>query len=279
MSVTLLAVTSDQHAGSTVALCPPTITLDDGGSYVASAGQRWLWDRWGAFWKRVAELRKRHRAKLVAAFNGDMTDGDHHGTTQILSGNPTAQAAVVNELMKIPLALSPDALFFIRGTEAHVGKSAAFEERVALGLKKDGRPVIGDAQTGTASHWHAKLELEGVRIDLAHHGRMGQRPWTKGNVVANYAAEIFYDHAARGEPHPHLAIRSHQHRYADTGNAHPVRVIQTQAWQLATAFIHRINPGAIADVGGIIVICRDGGFEVEALTYHPASPATWSLGA
>jgi hypothetical protein len=273
---TVFVVTSDLHCGSTVALCPPRIALDDGGAYDASKAQRWVWQNWLAFWKRVAAVRKEHHASLIAAFNGDMTEGDHHKSTQVLSGNPTAQAAVVNEAMRIPLALSPDQLFFIRGTEAHVGASAAFEERIAAGLLKDKRPVIGDSATGTASHWHARIEIDGVRIDMAHHGRVGTRPWTKPNVTMNLAAEIFYNHALHGIPHPHLAFRSHMHQFVDTGCTHPVRVIQTPAWQLATAFIHRIAPGSIADVGGIIVVIKNGRYEVEPVIYHPDPPAQWS---
>lgn len=278
----VIAIVSDTHCGSTVALCPPSIALDDGGAYQASRPQLWLWESWLAFWNRVAELRRVYGADLFTVFNGDVTDGDHHGTTQILSGNPTAQAAVVNAVMEVVLDQRPTQMFFVRGTEAHVGKSAAFEERIALGLQKDGRPVCGDPVTGTASWWHLRMEVQGVRLDFAHHGRYGQRPWTRGNVVLNYAAEIFYDHAAEdayradGETsYPHLAFRSHQHRYFDTAGAHPTRLIQTPAWQLATAYIHRINPGAIAHVGGIIVTIDDGRATVEPILFRPLKGEPW----
>lgn len=273
---TVLAIVSDLHAGSTVSLCPPTIPLDDGGAYDSTKAQRWLWERWLTYWKRVAAVRKEHGASLIAVVNGDLTDGGlHHGTTQLISPNPTSQAAVVDAALHAPKSLAPDQWLFVRGTDVHVGPSACFEERVALGLKKDGQPVIMDTDTGTASHWHAKLEIDGVRLDFAHHGRVGSRPWTKPNVTANLAAEIFYNHAANGLPHPHLAFRSHMHQFVDTGGIHPVRVIQTPAWQLATAFIHRIAPGSIADVGGIIVVIDKGRFTVEPVIFHPDPPATW----
>jgi hypothetical protein len=275
VSATLIAITSDQHAGSTVALCPPTIDLDDGGAYTASKAQRWLWEDWLSFWQRVERVREKEKAKLYQVFNGDLTDGNHHGTTQILSGNSSVQAHVVSECMKVPLELAPDKMWFIRGTEAHVGKSAEGEEKIADGLRRDKRPIVRDRDTNTSSHWHAKLEVDGVRFDFAHHGRMGQRPWTEQNVVNNLAAEIFYEHAERGEPHPHFAIRSHHHRYADTGDAHPVRVIQTPAWQLATAFIHRIAAGKLADIGGIILLVRDGEVAREKVLFRPKSPTVW----
>jgi hypothetical protein len=271
---TLIAVTSDQHCGSTVALCPPRIELDDGGIYEASKAQQWLFGHWGAFWERVSRLRDDYHADLYTVFNGDLTEGYHHGTTQILTANPTAQAAVVDEVMRVPLALGPDKMFFVRGTEAHVGKSAAYEERIALGLQKDGRNVIGDADRGTASHWSLNMLVQERLLNFEHHGRMGQRPWTKPNIVANYAAEIFYEYASRGDRHPDLAFRSHLHRYVDTYDQHPVRVIQTPAWQLATAFTYRLSTPALADIGGIIAIVRDGEILKENYLAKPSRPTT-----
>lgn len=275
MRTTVIAITSDQHCGSTVALCPPKIALDDGGVYNASKAQRWLWVGWTTFWKRVEAVRKQERASLIQVYNGDMVDGDHHGTAQILSGNPTAQAAVVNAALHVPKALSPDQMFFIRGTEAHVGKSAAFEERIALGLRKDGHPVVGDTDTGNASHWHAKMEIDGVRLDFAHHGRMGQRPWTKGNITNLLAFQIWTEHHLRNEPPPHLAVRSHLHQFWDTANSYPTRLIQTPSFQLATAYVHKVAAESIADVGGCIVVIKHGHFTVEPVLFRPASPAVW----
>jgi hypothetical protein len=273
----VLAVVSDLHAGSTVALCPPSIHLDDGGTYHASKAQRWLWDRWKDYWERVEQTRRRLNATLIHVFNGDLTEGDHHRTTQILSGNPTAQAAVVNEVLRVPLAQKPSAIAIVRGTEAHVGPSAAFEERIATGLRRDGWPIISDEDVGNDSHWVLPMDIQGVRLNFAHHGKYGTRPSTKMNTVIGLAFDIFNHHALNNRPHPHLAIRSHQHRYADTHDAYPTRLIQTPAWQLSTAFIHKLNPDAIADVGGLIVTIVDGKLDVDPIIYHPDPPKAWSL--
>jgi hypothetical protein len=273
----VFAVSSDHHCGSTVALCPPSLRLDDGGEYHASKAQRWLHEGWLAYLARVAAVRDDEDADLYMGFNGDFTEGNHHGTTQILSGNPNAQAAVVDAVMRPVLDLKPDKMFFVRGTEAHVGQSGSVEERIASGLRKDKRPVVGD-ERGNASHWHLKMDIQGVRFDLAHHGRVGTRPWTKPNVTANLAAEIFYAHAASGQAHPHLAIRSHMHQWVDTHDQHPVRVIQLPAWQLATSFIHRIDTsGKLADIGGIICVIRNGELSVEKVKLTPDPVPTWRV--
>lgn len=274
----VIAVVSDLHAGSTVALCPPTIKLDDGGKYEASDAQKWLWANWLDFWKQVEARRKKHKAKLIQVFNGDLTEGDHHKTTQILSGNPTAQAAVVNEVMAIPLKMKPDALAFTRGTSAHVGPSAAYEERAALGLWKDGRPVIKEEGTGNCSHWNAKLDILGTLLDFAHHGKHGANVRTKMSVINGLAHDIFVEHSIDKRPYPHLAFRSHMHQYADTFDAYPTRLIQTPAWQLHTEYVHRISTtGKLAHIGGIIVVVTDDGYSVEPVIYRPDPPKAWTL--
>lgn len=79
----------------------------------------------------------------------------------------------------------------------------------------------------------------------------------------------------QGERHPDLAVRSHMHRYADTYNAYPTRLIQTGAWQLATAYVHKIAPNTLADIGAITIAIRDGKFEVEPFFLKPKPPAVW----
>lgn len=278
----VLAVVSDVHAGSTVALCPPEVGLDDGGAYKASRAQQWMWECWCDFWGRVDATRQHLDAQLYTLFNGDLVDGNHHGTTQILSGNPNAQAQVLNECIRVPLDLKPDRIWIIRGTDAHVGQSASAEERIADGLRRDKRPIVSEANTGSASHWHARVAIHGKRFDFAHHGRVGTRPWTKPNIVLNLAAEIFMEHAGedfdanRPPTAPHVAIRSHMHQFVDTGNAHRTRVLQTPAWQLATSFINRIAPGKLGEVGGIIIVVREGQApEVTPVLYKAEPVALW----
>lgn len=271
----VLAVVSDVHCGSTVAVCPPKIELDDGGEYVASKAQRWLWQGWLSFWSAVDATRNELSADLYTVFNGDLTEGFHHGTTQILTGNPTAQSRVVDACMSPVLELEPEKMFFVRGTAAHVGKSAAYEERIALGLWKDKRPVQKDPDTGTASWWHLPMEIQGRRLSFAHHGRMGQRPWTKHNIPALLAHQIFMERATRELPHHHLAVRSHFHTFVDTHEVSPTRLIQTPAWQLHTEYAWKAVPENLADIGGIIIAIQDGHLNVHPFLVKPVPTAPW----
>jgi len=273
----LLAVVSDIHAGGTTAVCPPEITLDDGGKYTASKAQTWLWECWGDYWHQVATRRADLDAKLVVLFNGDAVDGNHHKTTQIMSGNPNAQAAAWNETIAVPLSLKPSHIVMTRGTSAHVGESACAEERIADGLRRDKRPVVSDPATGAASLWHWYADLDGVTVDATHHGRIGQREHTRASGIVLYAHDIHLSYTKRGEPPPMLAFRGHNHKFADSFDACEPRVVATGAWQLGTGYVHKVAPDSIADIGGAIAIIRDGAYTVEKIQYHAERGTPWRL--
>lgn len=271
----LLAVVGDTHCGGTTALCPPRVTLDDGGQYLASKAQSWLWQSWLDYWRQVDAARKKADATLYVVFNGDLVEGAHHGTTQILSGNPNAQAAVLNAAIAVPLALKPDKIFIVRGTEAHVGQSASAEERIADGLRRDKRPVVGDPDTETASWWHLRMDVNGVLIDIAHHGRTGHREHTRGNAANLHAHDILLSYLKTKDRPPDLCLRAHYHRFNDSFDMCPVRVVTNGAFQLATGFVHKVAADTIADIGGLIVTCKDGAYTVEKIQFKPERGSVW----
>lgn len=271
----VLAVVSDLHCGSTVGLCTPEpVELDDGGTYLISPAQRWLYDNWLDFWTRVGNA-KRTAGWCGVLVNGDAVDGDHHGTVQIVSRDPGVQMWILKKVFEPALRLKPDWIGVVRGTEAHVGKNASVEESFARWLVKEGFRVPKDRETRMQTAWHLNAEIEGTLLSATHHGRIGNRPWTKANMVLNLAAQVFYEYAARGERHPDLAIRSHFHTFQDSYDAHPVRVIQTPAWQLATAYAHRVVPELLADIGGLILTFEKGKPpQVERVLYQPKRAST-----
>ena len=69
--VNLIAV-SDLHINSSVAICPPRVQLDDGGTYHPSPGQRWLNECFADFQARVNEL----KGVKVLMLCGDMGELD-----------------------------------------------------------------------------------------------------------------------------------------------------------------------------------------------------------
>ncbi len=272
----LLAVVSDVHAGSTVAVCPPEgVRHDDGGVYHPSKLQLWLWHHWEQFWARAKALRKQHKADLGVLCNGDACDGPgHHGTHQSISpNNAEAQSYVIDRVFSVPKALSPDWWVFVKGTFSHVGQGADSESALAKSLGAEREP---ETQAWSWYHWSA--EVHGVRLDATHHGRSGGRPWTRLSAAGILASEIIQQCAEVGRPLPHVAFRSHKHVPYDTHDEHVVRVVGLPSWQAPTGYSWQVVPEHLVrqQYGGVLVLIRpDGSYHLEKYYFRPDPSPPW----
>ena len=260
---TILAVVGDTHINSSVGLSPLTINLDDGGTYRASKGQRWLWYNWLDYWQSVTDLVTKHEgAKVWTVFNGDLVEGDGKNRShQLITQNDTTVMSMALDAIRPALEAS-DRLFVVRGTAAHVGLSASLEEKVAIDIE-----AVKCKETDTYSWWKLLLDCDGVLFDITHHGNVGRLPWTKSNPLNVLASRLIMDYA--GYRLPQVAIRSHNHIYVETYNNFPVRVIAAPAWQLKTEYTHRLGVVEAADIGGAIFVCDGGNYDCIIKRYKP----------
>lgn len=288
----VLGLAGDIHAGSTLGLCPPTgVELDDGGTYMPSAHQAWLWHHWIAAWLHVQQVLERERrvadddVDFGLVCNGDSTDGNHHNTVQIISPAEGAHIKCAAECWREPLKLSPKWTWIIRGTEAHVGKSGGLEEGMSVAMDREGAPIVRAPGTekrerGPWSWWELQAEFNGRLVHFTHHGRMGQRAHTRASYAKLYAFDIWAERKLRDERAPDVAVRSHCHLYDDTGPAHPTRpvtrLIALPAFQLKTAYGYRIAAESLSDVGiGVLIIRGNGKIEVDSYVVSPSRGEIW----
>ena len=117
---------SDIHAGCQLGLCPPRVKLDSGGSYHHSDLQKKVWAMWKHFNNKWIPMVTKGEP-FVLVMNGDAIDGVHHGSKTQISHNITDQKNIAYEILA-PLVERAEKYFHVRGTEAHVGKSAEHEE-------------------------------------------------------------------------------------------------------------------------------------------------------
>lgn len=252
---TVLAIVSDLHCNSTVALCPPVINLDDGGTYKASEQQRWIWRQWRLFWGMVNEARA---DRLIVILNGELADDNRHATTQLVTRNPADMMRLSIECLRPMLDIAPDAIYVTRGTEAHSGASAWLDEAIAKDI--GAVPSLPDV----SSHWQLRLKVDGVRLDVAHHppGGGGRLPWTRANYANRLAIQAWMEAAMSKEKPPDLYIRGHVHAPGDSYETQPTRAVILPSWQLTTSYGHRIG-GGVLPVGGAFVTCDDGQYRIE----------------
>lgn len=257
----VVAVVGDVHANSTVALCPPSFTLDDGGTYYASKYQIFLWRRWSKFWGEVQEVRKKEKARLTIVVNGEVVDDNYHKTTQLVTKNPADLIRLSASVLEPATSLlkNGEDLIIVRGTEAHTGPSACLDEMVARDL---GATPPEPDEPVCYSWWHFRGMFNQTLIDVAHHPGTGHRlPWTKGNDANRLAMRVQIQAMDFGQPLPHLAIRGHNHRDSDSFDNHQTRAIIHPSWQLGSSFGHRLG-GDWLKFGGLYVVCREDSYEV-----------------
>ena len=263
MGTHLITAMGDLHAGGSTAICPPEgIELDDGGFMTPNKIQTWLYECWRDCWDvQFRALYELHRpARLTFVANGDLIEGHHHNSPQASPLVGQHFRAAHKLLETGPLVYKPDYIHFIRGTEAHVGRVGELEEGLARTLKAEGHNVVEDPDTGQASSFWRRIVADGVRLDVRHHGRAGFRAHTRGSLERYYSQDIELEHYLDGVEPPHLAIRSHNHRYMDSGKSHKwtTRLVGLPCWQAMTSYAHRITAESLSDVGIVCFIVKDG---------------------
>jgi hypothetical protein len=255
---------ADTHTNHKVGLNIPTRQLDEGDTWGACKIQRWLFNTFGDFMEQTDKLKK---GELIGVVTGDFIDIDEKDRTHQIISRDQADAVIGAQNVLEPFANMCESVYFIRGTEAHVGKSAWAEELVASDF--DNAVVCPD--TKKKSWWHLPLEVEKVQMDIAHHpaSNGGGRPMNSLSPVSRLATDTLFQYANAKERLPNLVIRAHIHRYADSRDAFSVRGIILPPLCLLGAFARRLGINETPQVGGLLIFCENGEYEVKPILYQP----------
>ncbi len=253
-SVTNLIVVSDLHVGCQLALCSPEgPRMDEGGGYSLTRAQGVLWEWWREFWGEWVP-KVTHGEPFAVAVNGDTLDGSHHGATHQWTHNITDQRREAERILRPVVELCEGRLYFVRGTEAHVGKSAQDEEELARSL---GAVPNEDGQYARHEMW---VRVGRGLAHLAHHiGTAGSMHY-ETTAIMKELTEAYVEAGRWGDEPPDWVVRSHRHRNAET------RVLTskgfatsftTAAWQLKTPYAYRIAGARQArpQIGGSLIRC------------------------
>lgn len=266
---TVIAVHSDLHAGSTVAVCPPKWNLNDGGTFYASPAQQILHRQWIHSAKSVKDLlnENRRRKRLVIILNGEPIDGVHHETHQLITrGKPEQEQIAVtllDEWMQVA-GYNPqrgDCMYLIRGTTAH----ERGEHLNNVGRDLDGViPYRKDSSSTTkdGKYYHDLIRrtVNGKLFDVAHHGfSVSKRRWLKSNNVRWNLISIYFDCLEYKMPIPDYVIRSHAHEYTFDRYKNMWGCV-TPGWQLKTNFGYKVATNNHINTIGMVYfdVTKDG---------------------
>jgi hypothetical protein len=235
-----IIVVSDQHCGCRVGLCHPDgVALDDGGWYKPSAFQLKLWSIWDEFWD-VWVPKVTHGESYVVVANGDMVDGVHHGSTTQISQNLEDQCEIAHRIFKPIVERCEGRFYMVRGTEAHVGKSAKEEERLAKSLH-----AIPNKQR-QYSRWELNKYCGPFVCNFMHHiGTTSSSAHETSAVNAELHA-AFVEAGRWGRVPPAVTARAHRHRNCEvripTHWGYGISFV-TAAWQGKTPFAFKVAGG------------------------------------
>jgi hypothetical protein len=266
----------DLHVGSTLALMPPVVELDDGGEYCASKVQLWYWECWQRFWEETAQLKEKYGARCVGIFGGDEREGDHHNTTQIWAKSTADQDQAALQVLEVAGGVLDEAVF-VRGTPAHAGPASAATESYARALARRGWKIRKN-WIGHWSYWHYTAVWSGVRFDVAHApGTKSWVPHTRDAAAARHAQYTWEEYHQEGIDPPDIIVRHHIHHKAQ-GYYQDTACFFIPSWQLPTNWVKSrgVKSPRIDRPGGLRILCEEGTWRPFWKLYRPRSTVAWS---
>jgi hypothetical protein len=255
-----LIIFSDSHFGDRKGLCPFPIRLDDGGWYTPSEEQEIIASYWKEFWDEWVPEATRGEPYDVL-HNGDVIEGVHHGATHQISHNIIDQQRLALQVLG-PIVERCKSLggqyYQIRGTPAHVGESAVYEEQLAQQLGAVPNSV------GQYARYRLRKRVGKALVHCMHHiGTTSSSAYESSAVNSELIAE-FVEAARWNREAPDYVVRSHRHRSIaveiNTARGYAAGIV-TPGWQGKTPFAWKVAGARITlpQFGGLII--RQGDVE------------------
>jgi hypothetical protein len=269
----VLALFSDIHAGSTVALMPPGMTTLEGNEIGLNPKQKWLWECWQRAHAFLAKFVGDDCYNLI--FNGDLTEGVHHGARQTIS---TENGDHMDPAIKLLLPVVAKAranggkAYVVKGTECHTGQLEGSIAK-AIGAEKN---------TETGQHVWDVLQFEacGLRCRAQHHFPATGRSYLESSQYSIQMGNEIIEAHRNGETITRILIGAHRHRGGHFTDGKSL-VIVTPPWQCLTRFGFKVVPSARARPGFVILDWRqreDGELpDVHLKDYETPPPAIVSM--
>lgn len=265
----VLVVLSDIHAGSTVALLPPAFETAEGQTVGQNAIQQWLWACWTDAQEWIAEKLAGDTFGLV--LNGDLVEGVHHGTKQVVSPDIGDHLKAAIEILQ-PLSERAEKTFVVRGTECHTGN---VEIAVAKAINAELNPELNIPVFDRLT-----LDVAGVRCVFRHHIGTSVRRGLAATQFSIQLAEEQVEAANNDEVIPRVLCCAHRHKFGAYEDDRGLALV-SPPWQMLSRFAHKVVSQARTKPGVFILDWRgipDGQLpRVHKRLYDTPKPNALSL--
>jgi hypothetical protein len=269
----VLAIFSDIHAGSTQALMPPGLKLADDNEILMNPRQKWLWQCWLRTQGYMADFIGDDCYNLI--FNGDLTEGVHHGgrqTISIDSGDHVDPASMLLAPLVATAKKNGGKAYVVAGTECHTGTmEAAIAKIIGAEINPESKRHIWDV---------LQFDICGLRARAQHHFPATGRSYLEsGQYSIQMGNEIIEAHR-NSEVISRILIGAHRHRGGHFTDGKSL-VVVTPPWQCITRHGFKVVPSARPRPGMVILDWRqreDGELpDVHLKDYETPSPCIVSM--
>lgn len=245
----ILVCLSDLHVGSTKGILHPGFVTHEGQEIGLNPLQQWYWEAWQDCWGWMKKVVGDEPWGLVV--NGDVIDGNHHGTKEIWSVDEGDHLAAAVELLK-PVSQDASAVFIVEGTESHTRN---FEHALAKSLAGSGVAVVKETEKAPA--WQSlNVRVNGALTVVDHHVTTSMRSYLESSAMSITLGDVRNARSRAGHEVPQVIIRSHRHRFGLYEDGYGL-VVFLPAWQALTRFGRKVVPGAIPQCGLVILDWRN----------------------
>lgn len=255
-AIKLVAVLADLHVGSTKAILPPGFKTVEENEIRLNSMQEWLWECWGRANQFLEDVAAGEPYALV--INGDVIEGNHHGTKEIWSPEVKDHVSAAHQLLE-PVAARAGVSFMVRGTECHTNNREVSLAEM-LGCEKN-------PATGLAAFDRLTLDVNGVRHVFRHHIGTSIRRGLAGTQLSINLAEEQVEAVNNGEAIPRVVCCAHRHKFGYYKDDNGICVV-SPPWQGLTRFGHKVVSQARTKPG-IYIIDHRG-------QKHGELPNVWS---
>jgi len=262
----LLVVVSDLHCGSTVGLMPPDSENMAGNTinFGKNHHQAWLWEKWTAAQKTVAEIAGDD--PLVLLVNGDATEGIHHRSPEVVASLIENHCAMAATALR-PFSQRAVETLVVKGTECHTHDIESYLAR-----------LLGAREGLAREKW--LFRMNGCLIDATHHIGVTSRAYLEATAMSVAMGNARLNSVRAGHEPASVFLRAHRHCGGWFSDGASMLCI-TGGWQFLTRHGAKVVPDAIPRPSVIVLDWRGKPEralpQVHNLHFNPPAPEVTDL--
>lgn len=233
---------SDIHCGSIFGLMPPSFESDAGNvvTHGNNHHQAWLWEKWEEFWREADAIIAGDPFALF--LNGDMTEGVHHGTAEIVATKRREHFRIAEQVLS-PKVKRAAVTYLSEGTECHTNDMEHDLCKVMSTITKEAR-----------SKW--LVSMNGVIIDMTHHIGTTSRAYLEATAMSVTMGNAILNQVRAKHQTARVFLRGHRHCGGHFSDGHGTLAI-SPGWQFLTRHGRKVVPDSIPRPGGQILDFRN----------------------